>query len=297
MNVLLNKYNIDEVHPINYGWSGDKKSVLIDKNGKKYILRESPIELYDKRSTQYSYALQLSSLNEHIAKPIDKGVLNNKKTFFILYSYLEGEDAEIAITKYTDVEAYNLGIKAGEILKSIHSAKIAHATTPWYVSYVKKSKIKIDNYQNCEIKLPKGDLILDYYKNNLFLMQSRPLVYTHGDYHLGNMVIDNGNLGIIDFDKISIADPYDDFKPYCWNVLKSEIFATGLINGYFNNSIPEDFFTILKFYTAESLISHLPWAIKFGENDVKTAFTVYECAMKWYDNFNLTIPTWYLGIK
>lgn len=297
MNNLIKKYNIVEIHPINYGWSGDKKSILIDKSGKKYILRESPIELFDKRNTQYSYALEINCLNKNISKPIAKGTINNNSAFFILYSYVEGEDAETAITKCTNSKAYALGIEAGEILKSIHSIKVTHVQTPWYERYLKKCQTKIDNYKNCELKLPNGDLMLNFYQDNIHLMQNRPLVYTHGDYHLGNMVIDNGKLGIIDFDKISISDPYDDFKPYCWNVLKSEHFSTGLINGYFNNEIPEDFFKILKFYTAESLISHLPWAIKFGKKDIETSYTVYESTMKWYDNFNLTVPTWYLGIK
>ena len=93
-----------------------------------------------------------------------------------------------------------------------------------------------------------------------------------------------------------MADPYDEFKPYCWNVIKSEYFETGLINGYFEDNIPDDFFKILKFYTIEGIISHLPWALTFGEEEVKTALNMYQEALKWYDNFNLEIPTWYKGV-
>ena len=127
-------------------------------------------------------------------------------------------------------------------------------------------------------------------------MKHRPQVLSHGDYHLGNMLIHNDKIVVIDFDKMNMADPYDEFKPYNWNVIRSEYFETGLINGYFEDNIPNDFFKILKFYTIEGIISHLPWALTFGEEETKTALNMYQEALKWYDNFKLEIPTWYKGV-
>ena len=100
---------------------------------------------------------------------------------------------------------------------------------------------------------------------------------------------------MIDFDKNGVADPYDDLKPFCWNVMASEHFETGLIDGYFDGRIPSDFWPILKFYTAESLISHLPWSVSYGEKEIKPAKTVADLQMKWYDGFELDVPTWYKG--
>ena len=110
------------------------------------------------------------------------------------------------------------------------------------------------------------------------------------------MIVNCGKIGIIDFDKCGVADPYDEFKPFCWNVLASDFFETGLINGYFDNVIPQDFFPVLAIYAAESLISHLPWAATFGETEIKVAFDIFHRVFKWYDDFNLIVPTWYQGI-
>src|SRR5690554_6936426 len=66
-------------------------------------------------------------------------------------------------------------------------------------------------------------------------------------------------LGIIDFDKMDIADPIDDFKPFVSNVKKSTAFETGLIDGYHNNNVPESFFQVLALYAAESCIGLIPW--------------------------------------
>ena len=155
---------------------------------------------------------------------------------------------------------------------------------------------KIKALKECKYKLPLEDFLIEYYENKSYLMDDRPLKFSHGDYHAGNMIVHNGKIGIIDFDKNTIADPYDELKPFCWNVFKSEYFETGLINGYFNNEVPEEFFKILKYYSVESLISHLPWSVQFGEEDIKTAYRVYDAMLEWWGNFNLDIPTWYKGV-
>lgn len=49
-------------------------------------------------------------------------------------------------------------------------------------------------------------------------------------------------LGIIDFDKNTVADPYDDSKPYVWTVDKSKAFEIGLIDSFYNFSVPKRFF-------------------------------------------------------
>ena len=214
----------------------------------------------------------------------------------MLLSYLEGEAAEEIIPNLNEKEAYDLGFEAGVVLRKLHSISIPEQNLSWYDRYMIKMPKKINNYLNCEYKISYGDMILKYYQDNYKLMEKRPLLFSHGDYHVGNMIVNNGKIGIIDFDKNNIADPYDEFKPFCWNVMRNEYFETGLINGYFNNNIPHDFFPILKFYTAESLISHITWAVTFGEKEIRTAYEIAELQSAWWDNFKLDIPTWYKGI-
>ena len=79
--------------------------------------------------------------------------------------------------------------------------------------------------------------------------------------------------------------------------MESEYFETGLVDGYFDYSIPDDFFKILKYYTIESMISHLPWAVNFGEEEVVIMKKINELQIKWWNNFELDIPTWYKKIK
>ena len=292
---FITKNCIIEITPLYKGWSGDSKYILTDKDQNKYLLRISKKEKFQKRKEQFEILRQIEALNINCSKPIEFGVLDSGESYMIL-SYLEGEGAEEEILKYSDTDAYKLGVEAGTILKKLHSLSIPSQSESWWDRYEAKMKRKIDALKQCEYKIPMQEEIIKYYIDNCHLMKNRPLLFCHGDYHLGNMVIHNGHIGIVDFDKANAADPYDEFKPFCWNVLRSEYFETGLINGYFDNNIPEDFFKILKFYTAESLISHLPWAVSFGEEEIKVSRIIEKNQMKWYDNFKLEIPIWYKGI-
>jgi hypothetical protein len=143
--------------------------------------------------------------------------------------------------------------------------------------------------------LSRFESILSYIEENKHILKGRTKVLTHGDYHLGNMIFnDNKGIGIIDFNKLKEEDPYDDFKPFVWSVRQNKYFESGLINGYFDNNVPSMFFKLLKLYSAEALISHIPWAYTFGKKEIEIGYEIYDLIMKWYDNFKLEIPTWYI---
>ena len=292
---FIKENNIIKCLPLNKGWSGDKKYILKDEVGNKYLLRVSNSSKYEKRKMQYDYLKQVETLNINCSKPLEFGVLEDGNNYMVL-TYLEGMEAEKEILKYDELTQYKMGLEAGRMLKGIHSLPIPAQKESWWDRYKVKMQRKIDALLSCSYRLLMQEEIIKYYKENAYLMQDRPLVYSHGDYHLGNMIINNGKIGVVDFDKVNPADPYDEFKPFWWNVMRSEYFETGLINGYFNNNVPDEFFKILKFYTAESLISHLPWAVGFGEEEIKIAMEIDSNQMKWYDNFKLDVPTWYKGI-
>ena len=296
MKRIIKKYRIKETSLLEGGRSYDIKHLLIDETGKKYVLRESPKALKHKKYAQYCYLEMFKTINANIAKVVEWGFLENDN-IYMLFDFIEGENALNVINTLNDEDAYKMGYEAGKTLKDIHDVNVIHPTINWLELYEKKIDETIKNYENSKIKLDKGQLVLDFYKNNLCLVSKRNITYVHGDYHAGNMIVYNKNIGIIDFDKTTIADPYSDFRQCCWNAIENEYFATGIIDGYFKNDVPYDFFEILKFYTAETLLAHLSWAYDKGEQEVYNAYAIFEKNMEWYDNFTLTIPTWYKKTK
>lgn len=284
------------IEPLNKGWSKDKKFIVTDKNSNKFVLRISNISTYEKREKQFNLLKLLKPLNLNCPKPIAFEKLNDDE-IYMLITYLEGVPASKYVRVASDEESYSLGVEAGKILKTIHNLSKTDITEypkqSWYEKYIEKIEKKINTITNSENKFDGWENVCQFIKDNMFLTKDRPYVFTHGDFHLGNMVVNNGHISIIDFDKCVFADAYDEFKCFCWNVFENPYFECGLINEYFNNNVPTDFFKILKLYAAESIISHLPWANTFGEKEITTAYKVINSVMKWYDNFNLDIPTWY----
>lgn len=291
---IIEKYNISFVEPLTKGWSKDKKYILTSKD-KKYLLRLSNISLYNKKKEQFELLKKIEKLDINCSRPVEFGKLDEENIYMIL-TYLEGESCEDVLPRLTNEEAYKLGIEAGQVLQKLHNIPVDTSNMSWKEKYKEKIPRKIKALKECKYKLPLEDFLIDYFISKSYLMEDRPLKFSHGDFHAGNMIVHKGKIGIIDFDKNTISDPYDELKPFCWNVFKSEYFETGLINGYFNNKIPEDFFKILKYYSVESLISQLPWSVQFGEEDIKTAYKVYDAMLEWWGNFNLDVPTWYKGI-
>ena len=291
---IIEKYNISFVEPLTKGWSKDKKYILFSQD-KKYLLRLSNISLYNKKKEQFELLKKIEKLDINCSRPVEFGKLDEENIYMIL-TYLEGESCEDVLPRLTNEEAYKLGIEAGQVLQKLHNIPVDTSNMSWKEKYKEKIPRKIKALKECKYKLPLEDFLIDYFISKSYLMEDRPLKFSHGDFHAGNMIVHKGKIGIIDFDKNTISDPYDELKPFCWNVFKSEYFETGLINGYFNNKIPEDFFKILKYYSVESLISQLPWSVQFGEEDIKTAYKVYDAMIKWWGNFNLDVPTWYKGI-
>lgn len=291
---IIEKYNISFVEPLTKGWSKDKKYILFSQD-KKYLLRLSNISLYNKKKEQFELLKKIEKLDINCSRPVEFGKLDEENIYMIL-TYLEGESCEDVLPRLTNEEAYKLGIEAGQVLQKLHNIPVDTSNMSWKEKYKEKIPRKIKALKECKYKLPLEDFLIDYFISKSYLMEDRPLKFSHGDFHAGNMIVHKGKIGIIDFDKNTISDPYDELKPFCWNVFKSEYFETGLINGYFNNKIPEDFFKILKYYSVESLISQLPWSVQFGEEDIKTAYKVYDAMLEWWGNFNLDVPTWYKGI-
>ena len=291
---ILAKHSVISYEPLLKGWSRDRKFILKTADGTRYLLRLSDDELFEKKKRQFELLTQIERLDLLCSRPVDFGVLDDGTVFTVL-SFLDGVDGEIAVSSMSDKDAYRLGIEAGKVLRKLHGIDIPAQEKTWWERYLIKMPKKIAALEGCGLRIPLQEKIVGYYRENHEIMRDRPVVFCHGDYHLGNMIVNGGKIGVIDFDKNGVADPYDDLKPFCWNVMVNEYFETGLINGFFDGSAPGDFWAILKFYTAESLISHLPWSLAFGKEQIEIAKNVAELQMKWYGDFELDVPTWYKG--
>ena len=278
--------------PINKGWSGDKKYCVTDEQGNKFLLRVSPIEQYERKKSEYELMSQVAALGVPMCRPLEFGT--SDEGVYSIQTWIDGDDAEEIMSAQSDTEQYVYGLEAGRILRKIHSIPAPETQEDWEIRFNRKMDYKIKKYGECPIKYENGQAFIDYINENRHLLKDRPQVYHHGDYHIGNMMIDrNGKLHIIDFNRNDYGDPWEEFNRIVWCAQKAPLFASGMVNGYFDGDVPLEFWKLLALYISSNTLSSVYWAIPFGQDEVDTMLNQAKEVLSWYDNMRNPIPTWY----
>ncbi|MBE5877506.1 MAG: phosphotransferase family protein [Lachnospiraceae bacterium] len=281
-----------EVIKIEKGWSNEKKYKVVDKSGQAFLLRISPIEQYENKKAEYENMEMVSALGISMCQPIEFGTCD--EGVYSLQSWIDGKDAEEAIVNLSDKQVYEYGYEAGEILKKLHSIVAPEGIGNWEDFFNQKMNRKIENYNNCPLKYEGGDAFITYIEEHRHLLKHRPMTYQHGDYHIGNMMIEsNGKLVIIDFNRNEYGDPWEEFNRIVWCAQSAPLFATGMVDGYFDCNVPQLFWDLLALYISSNTLSSLPWAIPFGQKEIDVMINLAKDVLDWYDGMKNTVPKWY----
>ena len=276
---------------ISKGYSEEiKYKVKADKN---YFLKISPLSFAKKKDLELRY---ISDLEKVIKFPDLIEIKFENDSILSLYEWIDGVDFREHVTYLTDKELYQYGIQAGEFLKKIHSISIEEYSDNWEEYYVQKSMKKIDSFKMANIYFPEIETFINYIQIHQYLLQDRPISLCHGDFHVGNMMIDleTKELVIIDFGSIEIGDPMEEFNRMIWNAQLSEEFATGFINRYFNGkNIPDEFWKLMAYYMACDVVGSIPWAVNYGNDQLITMLERAKLVLDWFDDFERMIPKFY----
>ena len=196
--------NIVSRTPIDKGWSGDQKYCAVTADGKKHLLRISPIDRLERKRREYEKMSEVAQLGIPMCLPVEFGT--SEEGAYSIQSWIDGEDAEEKVMAMDVAEQYRYGLDAGRILAKIHTIPAPVDAPDWELRFNAKIDRKIAMYENCELKYESGDAFLCYLAENRHLLSGRPQSYQHGDYHIGNMMIDqDGVLTIIDFDWMTLV--------------------------------------------------------------------------------------------
>ena len=280
---------------IEKGWSGDKKYCITNDRGEKYLLRISDVSQYEKKKEEFQLMLELAKLGVPMCLPIEFGVCDDG--VYSIQSWIDGRDVEDVAPSLSEEEQYNYGYQSGQILKKIHSIPSPIDGEDWEIYFNRKIDRKINMYEECPLKYDNGQIFLDYVNSHRYLLKGRPKTYQHGDYHVGNMMIGTDkNLYIIDFNRNDFGDPWEEFNRIVWCAQSMPLFATGMVNGYFDNQVPHLFWELLALYICNNALSSLPWAIPFGQREIDVMKNQANDILRWYDSMNTVIPLWYKTI-
>ena len=85
---------------------------------------------------------------------------------------------------------------------------------------------------------------------------------------------------------------------------KAPLFASGIVNGYFDGDVPLGFWKSLALYISVNTPSSFIWQYTFffvlgdssGKDEIETMCKQTKEVLTWYENMKNTIPTWYKGV-
>ena len=285
----------NEFRLIEKGWSSDKKYIGKAKTGENIFLKVSDILEYSTKKAEFEAIERISQLGIPMMMPLQFGTLDSDGLVYMVFSWIDGTEAEIIMPELTIADRKKLGYESGVILKKIHSIKAPSVQQDWAERFNSKIDRNIIKYRSCGIKVPMENRIINYINDTKDYLKGRPQTIQHGDYHVGNIFITpDKKLSIIDFNRWDYGDPWEEFNRIVWTVHSSEIFASAQLDGYFGGAIPDEFFRLMALYIASNALASIPWAMPFGESDVNAMLRNVDEMLVYYENFNTYIPKWYI---
>lgn len=286
--------NWESIEKLSKGWSNDEKYVVKTATGEMLLLRLSNIERYDAKKKEYEIITKYATLGFLMSRPIDFGVCNNGKNVYMLLTWIQGVDLEEALPMLPECEQYKLGREAGMILRQIHSLEVDVEDLPKDTKKDKKL-LQLSRYEESQVRINDDEIAINYVKQNIDKIWSKSPVYQHGDYHPGNLIYTkDGSIGVIDFNRWEVGDPYEEFyKLESFGIESSIPYCVGQIEAYFDDNVPEDFWSALAVYVAHASLYSIKWAEKFGQEEIDGMTERCRRAFDNYDNFREYIPRWY----
>jgi len=259
---------------INKGWSDDKKYCVIDKNHQKYFLRVSDKEKLDFKKFEFDMMEKVASLGIPMCKPIKLELCGDE--VHSIHEWIDGKDARETILDYSKKQQYSYGVEAGSILRKIHSLPVTEVREDWESFYNRKIDDKIAKYKECPVQYKNGQIFIDFLNANRELLKDRPQVFQHG------------------FD---LGDPWEEFNRIVWSAQVSPSFASGMIDGYFDDKVPDLFWKLLAIYILSNIVGSLPWAVPYGTEEIAVMQNQAKEILEWYEDMSQIIPSWYLNKK
>ncbi len=119
----------------------------------------------------------------------------------------------------------------------------------------------------------------------------------HGDIHAGNIMIrPEGQMVFIDLD---VCDNglswYDLASNSC--LLNNDDYYTGLVNGYFENNIPEEFWKVYTFCGCLYCLDYIQYSIRTDNLGLSHGLSATNNFINTTNELNGEVPNWYKKVK
>jgi aminoglycoside phosphotransferase (APT) family kinase protein len=280
------------ITPVTAGWSDDQK-LKIETGTGSFLLRLSPADALARKQDEFAQLRQLNRQTDAFPQAIECGASPDGSQCYVLYGWVEGEDALNVLPTLSEDACFQLGLEAGRLLRQIHTLPQpividAHAVI------ARKVATRRQQMEEAGLIFPAYPAMLAFLDTHLGLLRGAPTAYHHGDFHLGNMLVDaHGRLKVIDFNRSDFGDPVEDFnRLFTFSRQTNPAFARGQIHGYFDE-IPATFFPHALCYVLIDCAFGLLWARRYGQREIDVHFSLVDQTMRDFNQLKTTRPTWF----
>lgn len=286
----LFKEKINSTKIIEEGFSLDKKYII----NNKYVVRVISKERIDqfKKVLVVQQNFSKVSLCQRVYRLVE-----DKTCGYYITEYLKGKNGLEVIQSYPKEKQYELGIIAAKEIVKFHKAY----PLPNFdvISHFKKyfnNKINKVRANSINTLVPEIEDIINVVSNNIHHFYKLRGVQTHADYHLFNMIFDDGEYkGVIDFERVRPGIFLTDFRnntPH--NSPVSPAFASGYIDGYLREVNIKDFFLLYNIHDLLISIASIPWTLEYNPKNIENA--INQVYMIYNQRNSLSLPPrWYIG--
>lgn len=214
-----------------------------------------------------------------VASVVKKAIYKNN--LFIIMTYLNGKS-------YSDDDANLLSEKQifeiGKILGKLHKIPILdkndlNSWIKYLIECLDMVNSELENY----LGIALNTKIQDYLRKQIdgLIKNNYHNSITHMDFRIGNLIIDNNNVSLIDFENVKNGDYVFDFVK-SFKILSKQQFQL-LLKGFKTEfEVDKDFYERLKFYLLFDSYTCIYWCIQ--NNQVKGTF--FKNNMKVVDIFS-----------
>lgn len=282
------------VTPITDGWSDDQK-LRITTPKEDYLLRISPFAALPRKQAEFAQLQRCGELSDAFPRAMACEAAPDGAHCFVLYSWLEGSSALDVLPNLADGDQHRLGVDAGRLLRRMHDlSQTLHLDSHGLIR--QKVAIRRQQMREAGLSFPGYEAMVAYLDTHLDPLRNAPTSFRHGDFHLGNMLIDTaGRLRIIDFNRSDFGDPMEDLsRLFTFSRKHSLAFVHGQIAGYFGiANPPATFFEHVLCYIMVDCAFGLLWAQRFGQREIDFHFALMHQVMADFDHLQGFRPKWF----
>ena len=257
---------------------------ILKRDNKLYLLRLYNTEFFQGRINAFNNMKLLSQKGIKVPQVMEYQTLDKERYSYAIIEYIEGTSLDKVLTPENE-EFY--GELVGKKLRDFH--QVSSRQIDVKDKYLRSIEKKINRITDQKIDINLDELI-DYIEQNKQYLEGTTSSIIHGDFHPGNLILSEDDIYFIDLDVCKENHPYSDLSSNADNSDYRKFYSS-LINSYFDNTPPEDFWRIYNLYGIMYLLDYILYAKREGM-PLSIAEKQIEEFLKNNNHFS-TEPSWY----